>query len=145
MSAHFVLGLTELMSAFQSSPPSSASQRGKIQVSEIRLMNYSIQPEKIALLSRSILALLGTSPQNLGGNPVHRSPFSLILPRACHREHQQQPKADSYISLNLIPVINSTEKYSITIDYKGKSLANNEKQRISKTMCYLIPWPQESK
>ena len=108
-------------------------------------MNYSIQPEKIVLLSRSILALLGTSPQNLGGNPVHQSPFSLILPRACHREHQQQPKADSNISLNLIPVINSTEKYSITIDYKGKSLANNEKQRISKTMCYLIPWPQESK
>lgn len=54
-------------------------------------------------------------------------------------EHQLLPKADSYISLNLIPVTNPTEKHSMTIDNKVKPLANDEKKRMLKKCVTSSP------
>lgn len=117
MRAHFVLGLTALISEFQSSPPSSASWR-KIPKS-LRKQTSELQPEKV-LVSSVIPELLGTSPRNLGENPVHQSPFSQLLPLVCHRELQQLPKAASYISLNLVLVTNkSIQQKNILQLYKG--------------------------
>ncbi|WVZ03411.1 hypothetical protein V8G54_024217 [Vigna mungo] len=118
MRAHFVLGLTALISEFQSSPPSSASWR-KIPKKSLTKQTSELQPEK-ALVSSVIQELLGTSPQNLGENPVHQSPFSQLLPLACHRELQQLPKAASYISLNRVLVTNtSIQQKNILQLYKG--------------------------
>jgi hypothetical protein len=58
--------------------------------------------EKILITVSSIPELLGIWPQNLGGNPNHQSPFSQLPPLMCRREHQQLPKADSYISLKTL-------------------------------------------
>lgn len=83
----------------------------------------------------SIPELLGISPQNPGGNPNHQSPFSQLLPLMCHKEHQQLPKADSYVSLKTLFQLQIQQKNILYITLKQTAGKYEKTLNIRRKKC----------